>query len=85
MTIPATTILWIFIGLFTVLIGIAIAHVVQGMRYGGGSATSTVATLLFIIVVLACAGGSGFLLRDIDWSASWTIGVTSYTDQNTSQ
>jgi hypothetical protein len=79
MTISAIAVLSIFLGLFGVLLTIALVHVIQGIRYGGGSSSMITASTIFLSGIVVVTLATWFFLRSVDWSTPFVVRIPLLT------
>ena len=79
MTISAIVVLSIFLGLFGVLLTIALVHLIQGMRYGGSAPTMITASTIFVSGIVVITLATWFFLRSVDWSVPFVIKIPLLT------
>lgn len=73
MTISAIAVLSTFLGLFGVLLTIALVHLIQGMRYGGGSPSMVTASTIFLSGIIVISLATWFFLRSVDWTTPFVV------------
>lgn len=79
MSISAITILSVFLGLFGVLLAIALVHIIQGIRFGGNSGAMLAANTAFLVVIILISLSSWYFLRSVDWSSPFVLQIPSVT------
>lgn len=82
MTIPAVAILWAALVIFTILVVIAAAHVIQGVRFSHGDPHILTATLIFLLFFVCIVGLTYVLMPAIDWNQAWTLDFSSSGSAN---
>ncbi len=75
MTISAGLLLAIFLVLFGVLLIVALVHIIQGIRFGGGTKLSLLSNGLFVLLVVVVTMAVAVFLRPVDWGNTFTISV----------
>lgn len=73
MTMAATIMVWAAAAIAVVLLALAIAHVIQGLRYAHGDRQILIATLAFVLIFTIIIGTTAVLLRHVDWQQPWSF------------
>lgn len=82
MIIPYSVMIWIGVALFLILFLVAVAHVIQGFRFANKDQHILYATLGFLLTFTVITGLGLLLMRDVDWTGSWSIVAPSPTEES---
>lgn len=85
MTISASILLWVFAGLFGLLLLVALVHIIQGLRFGAGSKLIVTSTILFLLGILVVCSATYVVLRPVDWHSSLSLALPSTSNNDQTQ
>lgn len=73
----------VFVGLYGLMLLVALVHIIQGLRFGAGTKLIVTSTILFLLGLLMVTSATYVVLRQVDWHGTVTLDLpfTSSTTQ----
>ena len=85
MNLNAGTFLIVFVGLYGLMLLIALVHVVQGLRFGAGTKLIVMSTILFLLGILMVSSATYVVLRPVDWHGTIYLSLPFSQNQDQTQ